>query len=82
MHANPLNPPKLSKPRPPVLAVGIRDAAGVLGLSHRTVQSMAKRGDLPSFKVGGRRLLSVAALRRWVETRQAGHAESEVRHVN
>jgi hypothetical protein len=43
---------------------------------------MAKRGDLPSFKVGGRRLLSVAALRRWVETRQAGHAESEVRHVN
>ncbi len=63
----PNNPPKLPKPRPPVLAVSIRDAAGVLGLSHRTVASMALRGELPSFRVGGRRLLSIAELRRWVD---------------
>jgi excisionase family DNA binding protein len=74
MHTDPLNPPKLSKPRPPVLAVSVLDAAGVLGLSRRTVQAMALRGELPSFRVGGRRLLSVAELRRWVE-RQATGAE-------
>jgi excisionase family DNA binding protein len=68
---DPLNPPKLSKPRPPVLSVGLRDAAGVLGLSHRTIQGMVQRGELPSFKVGDRRLLSVAELRRWVDRQAA-----------
>lgn len=66
--------PRNRKPRPPVLAVSLRDAAGVLGLSHRTIQGMVHRGELPSFKVGNRRLLSIAELRRWVDAQSVGQS--------
>jgi excisionase family DNA binding protein len=45
-----------------VLAVGIGEAARRLGLSPRTVASLVLRRELPSRKVGRRRIIPVAAL--------------------
>jgi len=45
-----------------VLAVGITEAARQLGVCPRTVASFVARGELPSRKVGRRRLIRVADL--------------------
>ena len=45
-----------------VLAVGIPEAARRLGLSTRTVAALVSREELPSRKVGRRRIIPVAAL--------------------
>jgi len=45
-----------------VLAVGIVEAARRLGLSARTVATLVLRRDLPSRKVGRRRIIPVVAL--------------------
>lgn len=45
-----------------VLAVGLAEAARRLSLSIRTVAKLVSRGNLPSFKVGRRRLIPVRAL--------------------
>ena len=45
-----------------VLAVGVAEAARRLGLSARTVATLILRHELPSRKVGRRRIIPVAAL--------------------
>ena len=45
-----------------VLAVGVPEAARRLGLSTRTVATLVARRELPSRKVGRRRIIPVAAL--------------------
>ena len=45
-----------------VLAVGVPEAARRLGLSIRTVATLIARRELPSRKVGRRRLIPVGAL--------------------
>ena len=45
-----------------VLAVDIPEAARRLGLSTRTVAALVSREELPSCKVGRRRIIPVAAL--------------------
>jgi excisionase family DNA binding protein len=50
-----------------VLAVDIPEAARRLGLSARTVASLVLRRELPSRKVGRRRIISVAALEAFVQ---------------
>jgi len=45
-----------------VLAVDIPEAARRLGLSTRTVAALVSRQELPSRKVGRRRIIPVAAL--------------------
>jgi len=45
-----------------ILAVGIGEAARRLGLSTRTVASLVLRRELPSRKVGRRRIIPVVAL--------------------
>jgi len=45
-----------------VVAVGIVEAARRLGLSARTVAKLVARRELPSRKVGRRRIIPVAAL--------------------
>jgi excisionase family DNA binding protein len=45
-----------------VLAVGIAEAARRLGLSARTVATLVLRHEIPSRKVGRRRIIPVAAL--------------------
>jgi excisionase family DNA binding protein len=45
-----------------VLAVGLTEAARRLGLSARTVARLVLRDELPSRKVGRRRIIPVVAL--------------------
>jgi excisionase family DNA binding protein len=49
-----------------VLAVGVYEAARRLGLSARTVATLVARCELPSRKVGRRRLIPVAALEAFI----------------
>jgi len=45
-----------------VVAVGIAEAARRLGLSTRTIAKLIARRELPSRKVGRRRIIPVVAL--------------------
>jgi excisionase family DNA binding protein len=51
-----------------VLAVGMAEAARRLGLSARTVATLVLRRELPSRKVGRRRIIPVIALESFVKT--------------
>ena len=57
------------------LAVSAAEAARLLGVSRPKVYELMNREDFPAFKLGGRTLVSVDGLRRWV-TKQAGGGES------
>jgi len=59
-----------------VLAVGMVEAARRLGLSARTVATLVLRHELPSRKVGRRRIIPVAALEAFV---RSDHASGRVR---
>ena len=58
----------------PVLAVGMAEAARRLGLSARTVATLVLRRELPSRKVGRRRIIPVAALEAFVRDLRPGGA--------
>ena len=49
-----------------VIAVGMAEAARRLGLSARTVATLVTRHELPSRKVGRRRIIPVVALEAFV----------------
>ena len=49
-----------------VVAVGMAEAARRLGLSARTVATLVLRRELPSRKVGRRRIIPVAALEEFI----------------
>ena len=49
-----------------VLAVGLAEAARRLGLSPRTVATLVLRREIPSRKVGRRRIIPVLALEAFV----------------
>jgi excisionase family DNA binding protein len=59
-----------------VLAVGMAEAARRLGLSLRTVATLVLRRELPSRKVGRRRIIPVLALEAFVRSERP-----EVRNV-
>lgn len=46
------------------------DAARATGLSARTIQAAIYSGDLPAIRVGRRVLLSPAAVRTWLDSKQ------------
>lgn len=46
-------------------------AAEVLGVCPGTINNLRKRGELPSLKIGTRRLFDIADLQRYIETRKA-----------
>jgi excisionase family DNA binding protein len=48
------------------LAVGISEAARRLGVSSRTLATLIAQDDLPSRKIGRRRIIPVAALEAFV----------------
>jgi len=62
-----------------VLAVGMPEAARRLGLSARTVATLVLRQELPSRKVGRRRIIPVMALEAFVrsEHRSGRNVETE-----
>lgn len=53
------------------LLVDARTAATMLGISERSLWTIAYRGGIPSVKIGARRLYSVESLRRWITEREA-----------
>jgi excisionase family DNA binding protein len=57
------------------MAVSAAEAARLLGVSRPKVYELLNRADFPAFKLGGRTLISVDGLRRWVE-QQAGGGEN------
>lgn len=46
--------------------IGINNLAERLGLSRRTVHRILARGELPSIRIGRRRLVRLSELRRWL----------------
>jgi excisionase family DNA binding protein len=61
-----------------VLAVPMCEAARRLGLSQRTVATLVLRRELPSLKVGRRRIVPVPALEAFV---RGEHGSGRVRHT-
>ena len=49
------------------LALSVSEASNVLGVGRDVVYALLNSGELPSFKVGARRLIPVSGLRRYVE---------------
>jgi len=56
--------------RIPRLAVGAREAARALSISERTLWSITRSGEIPSFRAGKRVLYKVADLEAWIEGRK------------
>ena len=54
-------------------AVSPPEAARLLGISKSKIYTLTNRPDFPSFKLGGRTLVSVEGLRSWI----AKQAEQE-----
>jgi len=63
---NPAPEPDLFNGR---LTLKADEAAEVLGIGRTKLYQLIYAGELPSFTVGRRRLISTSALREWVETR-------------
>jgi excisionase family DNA binding protein len=59
-----------------VLAVGMAEAARRLGLSARTIATLVLRRELPSRRVGRRRIIPVVALEAFV---RSDHGSGRVR---
>lgn len=57
------------------LSVGAADAARLLGVSRPTLYTLLNRTDFPSFRVGGRVLISVDGLREWIKQQVEGVGE-------
>ena len=55
-----------------VLAVNVQEAARRLGISPRTVATLVLRRELPSRKVGRRRIIPVVALESFVRNDSKG----------
>lgn len=50
-------------------AITVSEAADRLGLGIQTIYRKTYSGEIPSFKVGSRRLIPVEQLDRWIEER-------------
>ena len=53
------------------VSVGVLEAAEMLGVSEAQVWRMASLNELPSFKIGRRRMFSVEAIRAYVRSKSA-----------
>lgn len=49
------------------LAVSAAEAARLLGVSRPTLYQLLNQEGFPSFRVGGRVLISVAGLQEWID---------------
>lgn len=61
--------PSIPGASPPLLA-DRREAARLLGVSPGTIDNLRLRGELPSVKLGARRLFHLDDLRRLIEARK------------
>jgi excisionase family DNA binding protein len=59
-----------ASPTRDVFLLRYRDAAQLIGVSDRTLRGLVYRGELPSIRIGGRRLIAVADLELFVAERR------------
>lgn len=59
------------------LAYSVVEVAQVLGISRPKVYDLLHRDDFPAFKIGGRVLVSVEGLRKWVAAQIDGTEGSQ-----
>lgn len=70
--ASPFARPAPEPTAPPArLAVGVAEAATLIGVSARSVWAMIARGELRPAKVGRRRVLLIEDLENWLRARRA-----------
>lgn len=55
----------------------VRDVAAYLNVDEKTIYRLAKRGELPGFKVAGTWRFKPADMDAWIEKRKANAAEHE-----
>lgn len=65
-------PSDASTPTPPPLLVDRLEAARLLGVCGNTVGNLIARGELPSLRIGSRRLIDLDDLRRFIAARKVG----------
>ena len=53
------------------LTLNITEAAAMLGVSRPSMYNILHRDGFPSFKIGGRVMISRAGLERWVDEQAA-----------
>lgn len=58
------------------LAISAPEAARLLGVSKPTIYQYINRDGFPSFKLGGRTLVSVEGLREWVKAQAESGKEA------
>lgn len=61
------------------IAVDVETAAEMLGISRGALYPLVMSGDVPSFKVGRRRLVPIDGLRAWAAT-QIDAADGDLAH--
>ena len=58
-----------------------KEAIELLRLSRPTIERMIIRGEIPSYKVGKRRLFDSEELIEWVKSHRNGPAEKTIRSI-
>jgi excisionase family DNA binding protein len=56
----------------------LQEAAGLLEMHWKTLESMARKGTVPAFRVGGRWRFRASLLNDWLEKRLVNPHSSEV----
>jgi excisionase family DNA binding protein len=58
-------------------AFSVKEVAGFLSVSSRTIWTLVKNGELPSFRIGTRCLIEKAAIEKFIQARTqvAGRAD-------
>ncbi|MCC5830902.1 MAG: helix-turn-helix domain-containing protein [Phycisphaeraceae bacterium] len=57
----------------PAIAMDLTRAAAAMSISPRTLDELARKNEIPSFRIGRRRLFDPQALRRWVSSQATGN---------
>ncbi len=60
-----------ARPAPERMAVSLNEAASLLGIGRTLVYDLARSGELPTVRIGARRRVPVAAIKRLLETATA-----------
>ena len=59
------------------LTLSVPEAAEALGVSRAQAYIMVNSGELPSIRVGRRRLVPLDKLRLWIDGREEGEREAQ-----
>ena len=62
--------------------IGVTQLSERLALSRRTVARILARGELPSLRIGRRRLIRLADLRRWLAGHETPTPEAHMSNIS